>query len=150
MILCVHKKTSRLAILGELSRYPILLKALSQCLKYEWSLQNHTPMNSIVALAFSEMQELTDSGTECLLSRVRQIKALLGLGNIPSQLSPFAAGKKITTILQSKFESFWLKEVDTIKLGQDGVDHNKLRLYNQLKGCFKREPYIVLVNNRNQ
>ena len=35
-------------------------------------------------------------------------------------------------------------------MGQDGVDHNKLRFYNQLKGCFKSEPYLDQVQNRNQ
>ena len=78
-----------MAVLGELSRYPILIKSLSQCLKYEWSLLNHIPGNSIVALAFSEMQELADSGIDCWLSRVRKIKALLGLEDIPPHLSPF-------------------------------------------------------------
>ena len=150
MVLSVHKKASRLAILGELSRYPVLLKAISQCLKYEWSLLNHTPANSIVALAFNEIQELADSGIDCWLSKVNKMKSLLGIGNIPSHFSPLVAGKKIKKLLQSKFESFWLKEINKTKLGQDGEDHNKLRFYKQLKGCFKREPYIDLVNNRNQ
>ena len=150
MILSVHKKTSRLAILGELSRFPILLKALAQCLKYEWSLFNHTPTNSIVSLAFSEMQELADSGIVCWLTRVRSIKSLLGFENIPSHVSPSIAGKRITRFLQSKFESFWLKEINSAKIGHHGMDHNKLQFFNQLKGCFKREPYIDLVNNRNQ
>ena len=29
-------------------------------------------------------------------------------------------------------------------------DHNKLRLYNKLKGSFKIEPYIDKIKNRNQ
>ena len=52
--------------------------------------------------------------------------------------------------LKSKFESFWIKEINTVKLGADGLDHNKLRLYKNIKGSFKIEPYLELVNNRNQ
>ena len=150
MVLGVHKKTSRLAILGELSRNPLLLKALSQCLKYDWSLSNKATQNSLVALAYSEMQEMADSGIDCWLSKVRKIKSLLGFRDIQSHHSPDTVGKKITNFLCSQFESFWLREVNTIKLGNDGGDHNKLRFYKLFKGCFKREPYLDLVTNRNQ
>merc|ERR1712240_233586 len=37
-----------------------------------------------------------------------------------------------------------------IKLDNDGLDHNKLRFYNKLKGSFKIEPYILKIKNRNQ
>ena len=33
---------------------------------------------------------------------------------------------------------------------EDGQNHNKLRLYNTLKGSFKLEPYIEKITNRNQ
>ena len=150
MVLSVHKKTSRLAILGELSRYPVILRAFSQCLKYEWSLSRNSTPNSLVSLAYSEMSEMADAGTDCWLSKVRKIKSLLGFHNLSPQLKPNIVGKKISRFLNSKFEAFWLKEVNTKKVGQDGLDHNKLRVYNQLKGCFKREPYLDLVCNRNQ
>ena len=44
----------------------------------------------------------------------------------------------------------WKNEVDLTKIGDDGVDHNKLRFYRTLKGSFTIEPYIQLVTNRNQ
>ena len=37
-----------------------------------------------------------------------------------------------------------------MKIGTDGVDHNKLRFYKYLKGSFTIEPYIVQIKNRNQ
>ena len=37
-----------------------------------------------------------------------------------------------------------------VNIGQDGLDHNKLRLYKTFKGSFKQEPYLSIVNNRNQ
>ena len=40
MQLSVHKKTSRLAVLGELGRYPLFIKTLSHCLNYKLSLLN--------------------------------------------------------------------------------------------------------------
>ena len=44
----------------------------------------------------------------------------------------------------------WLNEVNLVKLGEDGADHNKLRLYKTVKASFTIEPYIQLVLNRNQ
>jgi hypothetical protein len=38
MLLSVHKKCSRLAVLGELGRYPVLLPALKLCIKYQYQL----------------------------------------------------------------------------------------------------------------
>ena len=55
-----------------------------------------------------------------------------------------------TELLKSNFEGFWLDEINKIKLGDDGQDHNKLRLYKTFKGSFRVEPYIDMVPNRNQ
>ena len=40
VVLSVHKKTSRLAVLGELAQYPLFLQSLSQCSNYKLSLLN--------------------------------------------------------------------------------------------------------------
>ena len=94
MVLSVHKKTSRLAILGELSRYPVVLKAISQCLKYEWSLSSKSTSSSIVSLAYNEMKELADAGNDCWLSKVRKMKSRLGFSDLSSQLNHNIVGKK--------------------------------------------------------
>jgi hypothetical protein len=38
LLLSVHKRCSRLAALGELGRYPLLISSVKHCLKYEWHL----------------------------------------------------------------------------------------------------------------
>ena len=35
-------------------------------------------------------------------------------------------------------------------MGPDNKNHNKLRYYATIKGCFKKEPYLDLVPNRSQ
>ena len=52
--------------------------------------------------------------------------------------------------VNSKFDRYFLDEINKVKLGSDGLDHNKLRLYKHFKGSFKQEPYLSLVTNRNQ
>ena len=43
-----------------------------------------------------------------------------------------------------------MNEIKKIKLGEDNLNHNKLRYYATIKGCFRKEPYIELVPNRTQ
>ena len=59
-------------------------------------------------------------------------------------------GRHIDNAIKSKFDRFFLDQINEKKFGQDGLDHNKLRLYNTFKGSFKQEPYINNIKNRNQ
>ena len=52
--------------------------------------------------------------------------------------------------INSKFDRFFLDEVNKVNIGPDGLDHNKLRLYKTFKGSFRQEPYLSIVKNRNQ
>ena len=51
---------------------------------------------------------------------------------------------------KKSFDIFFLDKINQVKRGTDGLDHNKLRLYKQLKGSFKIEPYITNITHRNQ
>ena len=48
---------------------------------------------------------------------------------------------KIFIILKqvmSKFEKYRLCEINKIKLGEDNLNHNKLRFYSNIKECLKK------------
>ena len=81
-------------------------------------------------------------------SRVEKIKNLFNIKRL--YCKPDIAGKMMDKIIKSKFERFFLDEINRIKIGDDGRDHNKLRLYKTLKGSFQIEPYIDKIKNRNQ
>ena len=148
MVLSVHKKTSRLAVLGELGRYPMLIKSLIQVLKYDWQIAHKVSNNSLVKIAYNEMLEGPDN--DSWLSRVQHIKTLFNLQPIPGYVSAGSVANQIKSKLHSIFDRFWLDQINQINLGSDNLDHNKLRFYKTLKNCFKTEPYIDLVQNRNQ
>ena len=59
-------------------------------------------------------------------------------------------GNSIKKQIKNKFELFWLKEINKIKIGKDNKNHNKLRFYSTINGCFKQEKYLDLVPNRAQ
>ena len=150
LLLSVHKKSFRLAVLGELGRYPYLIKALSQCLKYEWSLVNNTAPSSVIGGALKEMELQASQGVTNWLSNVRKIRELFSIADIPNHISPSSVGVKLSKDLKANFDRFFLDQINQTKLGNDGLDHNKLRFYKKLKGSFTPEPYTELVKNRNQ
>ena len=148
MILSVNKKTSRLAVLGELARYPVFIPCLAQCLSYKLSLQHRQVPDSLLGHVMTEMAQMSDMGQDCWLTRVNNIEKLL---KIPKTYGPIKTrGKKLTNILKGKFDRFWLDKITELKIGTDNNDHNKLRTYKSFKASFTREPYLDLVRNRNQ
>ena len=88
--------------------------------------------------------------TDSWLSRVQNIKQLLNLQQIPGYVSQESVAKQIKSKLNGVFDRFWLDQINQTIIGSDNNDHNKLRFYKTLKCCFKTEPYIDLVHNRNQ
>ena len=149
MTLSVNKKTSRLAVLGELGRYPLFLNSLSQCLNYKQSLLSRKSSNKLVACTLYAMEQLNSKNADCWLRKVIDIEKLL---KIPSNIFyNKTSGKKILKLIKSKFDSYYLDKINEIKLSSsDSHDHNKLRTYKSLKSSFTREPYVDLVRNRNQ
>ena len=67
LLLSVNKKTSRLAVIGELSRYPLIINALIQSVKYKWTILNKCDKNSLIHKSIDEMQLLASSGIYRLL-----------------------------------------------------------------------------------
>ena len=108
MILSVHKKSSRLAVLGELGQYPVLLKGLAQCVKYEWHVKNRSAPDSLVRLAYNEMVEMgSRDSCDSWLGRVHKVKEYLGIPEFASNISPNAVSDRVKKAIQNKFEIFW-------------------------------------------
>ena len=148
MVLSVQKKASRLMMLGELGRFPILIKALASVFKYQHSLEYSSNSNTIISKVFKEMKSSLNVGEDNCLQRVDNLKKQLGISIAP-YLKPELIAGKIKTKLESKFERYWLDKINEVKW-VDGRDTNKCRFYKQFKACFKQEQYLTLIRNRNQ
>ena len=75
--LSLNRKTSRLAVLGELGRYPLYIKALSQCINYKMSLLGPSKHSGLVSDTIQEMTNMTSSGVDSWLTRVEKCKPCL-------------------------------------------------------------------------
>ena len=149
LLLSVQKKTSRLAVLGELGHYPLLVSSLIQTLKYKWSLYLQDS-NSLVRDALSDMESFSDSGYDCWLSRVRKMEKLFSVPSFHRFCKKQHVDSTVRKRVKSIFDRFWLDEINSVKADNLGVNRNKLRLYSTLKSSFSREPYLDLVQSRNQ
>ena len=143
-----NKKSNRLGTIGELGRFPVFVKALCHMLKYQAQISK-TDDDSLVCKMVQEIKANPIQELNTWWGRVEMIKE-----NLAVKYSNFdkidKIGFSIKKQIKSKFESFWLSEINAAKIGNDDRNHNKLRYYATLKGCFKKEPYIDLVPNRAQ
>ena len=145
ILLSVHKRCSRLAALGELGRYPSFIPALKNCLKYEWMISRNDN-GSLISKAVREMASKPYLDT--WYTRVQDIKAVLGITQLHGCND--SVGLQLNKKLYSLFDRFWIDQICSEKLGNDGIDHNKLRFYRTLKSSFTPEPYITKVLNKSQ
>ena len=149
MTLSVNKKTSRLAVLGELGKYPLLIQSMAQCLNYKLSLLSRKSNNNLIGNTLLELENLRKLKCDSWLSRVCQIEEIL---QMPKNIFfSKSSGKTLSTLLKSKFDVHFLEKIREIKISKsDSHDENKLRTYKTFKSSFTREPYVDLVRNRNQ
>ena len=146
ILLSVHRKASRLAVLGDLGRFPMAIRAMAHTINYRLCLASK-PADSLIGNAMTEMKNMSLNGTDCWLFRTDKMSELLALPNLRYSES---SGRKILKYVQSKFERFWLDKIKSSRVDKDGVEHNKLHTYSSFKCHFAIEPYVSLVRNRNQ
>ena len=147
LLLSCHKKSSRLAMIGELGRYPLLVRSLVQTIKYKWSIMRRSNDNSLVSEAVSEMSRCNG---ENWLSRINQVEKLLNITVSNNHVSLECIGKNVKQRIRSCFDLFWKDAISCDKLDENGANRNKLQFYSSLKNSFTREPYIDCAASRNQ
>ena len=84
---------------------------------------------SLIGHAIKEMKTAHNPTITSWFLRVEKIKTFLGL-----KYSTFSKIDVIKKQIKSKFEQFWLREINKIKLGDDNKNHNKFRFYASIKG----------------
>ena len=112
IILSVHRKASRLAVLGDLGRYPLAVRALAQTLNYRLCLASK-PANSLVGLAMSEMTDMASQGLDCWLARTDKMARLLKLPDICYSKS---SGQYVLKKVQCWFDRYWLDEISSTRV----------------------------------
>ena len=146
-ILSVNKKTSKLALYGELGRYPIYIDIVSSMLKYWTRLENDKTGDKLLSHALAENLLMIENNQNCWLSSIKNILKKFNMFNSnESELTQLHVSMKngdiqrIIKSTKSKFESRWFQQLQTSE---------KLRTYRTFKNIFKFENYLVNICNEN-
>ena len=107
---------------------------------YERSITKYQP-GALVGQALTEMSN--DGAVGSWSYRINQIKNILNIPTYPVYWSDHRVSTDVTEKIKSQFDIFYLNEINKTKLGNDGLNHNKLRFYSTFKGCFKPEYYLT-------
>ena len=97
-------------MLGELGRYPMLIPALKHCVKYEYHI-SRLERSSLVSSVLREMD--TDPQIDCWKSRIGKVKTLLNVKGLFG--TPERAGFIVDKVIKSKFDRFYLDEINQIQ-----------------------------------
>ena len=95
----------------------------------------------------AEMATMASQGVDCWLTRTNKMAAIL---DIPLVNYSAGSGHMILKTVRGCFDRYWLDEVKSTRTGVDNEQHNKLLTYSSFKASFSTEPYITLVQNRDQ
>ena len=97
------------------------------------------------------MKSFSDLNIDCWLTRLNKVENLCKIQQFPHYIKTEKVKISIKKKVQSIFERFYIDQINEFKTSNsDSLNHNKLRLYATFKGSFSREPYIDLVQSRNQ
>jgi exonuclease III len=142
-VLGVSSKSTNLAAMGELGRFPIFIKAIVKMIKYYARIRGADPQ-SLIGQAFIDMEHRTSIGKMTWTRSVENIISTLGLDSnqICADICRSAhfkkkTGKLITKLLEDRYSLEWRKQLQT----QTG----KLDTYKHLKTDFGYEKYLDCV-----
>ena len=149
MTLSLHRKSSRLAVIGELGLYPLFIQSVAQCLNYKLSLEKRMTNNHLINELMTDLQTLSTAEHDSWLTRVNKVGLLFKIPNTIHYNK--SSGKRIQNLLKSSFDRHFLEKLQETKIVEgSATNHNKLRTYQKFKSSFTREPYLDLTKNRNQ
>ena len=116
MILGVHRKSSRLATLGELDRFPLYVEGLCQVLRYQAQLYKSEGNGTIIVGHVVKDMRLPNPNSNTWWGRIEAIKQNLGVKySVHSKLDLIVNCLKKQ--IRGKCEKYWLTEINRVKLG---------------------------------
>jgi len=148
-ILRVRRNTPTTGVRGELGRHPLSLYAISNSIKYLYSIQIK-PEHKLVKQALKESQTLNPKRSWSHL--VKEAEHTIHNNSIPfpnpsSKPLVKKAYKSTVRTLKGKYEQYWWEQLTSTQSRTKGRGGNKLRTYNTLKQAFTLEPYLSEIDD---
>jgi sorting nexin-29 len=142
----VHKKTSNMATLSELGRYPIAIDKIIQSMKYYYHLEFSTE-NKLLHTFYGALKGMEERKRPT--SIVDFATRIHNLTNIPLPSHQNMINRTVRMLrysLQTNFEHYCNQIIKSDFSKNSKTSGNKLRTYRLFKNCFGRESYLDLTN----
>jgi hypothetical protein len=127
----VHKKASTIAIMSETGRYPVILNAIKQVIKYQERISS-MGSNTLLSEALQTCQEIKCKKT----GWVHEFEKLNDLFKVDEYL--YSNAQLAKEIMKINYRS---------NINKDIMESNKLRTFKLFKNELKYEPYLNIVKN---
>ena len=137
-ILGVNKKSSNIAVMSELGRYPLYFSIILSMLKYYHRLVTCDSDHELLQDAYICNQNLHQSNINTWFSSIEYILKKLSINNVKTKINSF--GRIIKDKLCKSFQSFWTEYREKILESKQG----KLYTYFLFKNTFGVEKYLSL------
>ncbi|CAC5376152.1 unnamed protein product [Mytilus coruscus] len=134
-LLKVNRKTCKLALYGELDRFPLYIDIIMSMIKYWIRLYNDKPKDALLSGALAENITMIDNNQQCWLSCIKCILNECGLSHFYK--NPKSIKNNFLLVLrkclQCKFEKQWSLQLQT---------SDKLRTYRLFKNILNLKIFI--------
>ena len=136
----VGKKTTNMAVYGELGRYPLYIDTVMAIVKYWLRLSKESETDTLLKDALQDNYVMFQNKKDCWLNCIYMILKECNL--LSFFHNPLAMTKRhlndLKKFLQSKFVKYW---------GLELQKSDKLRTYREFKSIFMFEKYLKHVSN---
>ena len=134
----MHKKSTNIAVIGELGRFPFHIDIICSIVKFFQRILT-LDENHLLHQSLSESKLLSERGTKTWFKFVHQIFEKLKI-----TVENFSLDK-VRLSLISRYKTYWKNQL--IESGQ--IQNGKLRTYCKFKDIFKKEPYLENIKSFN-
>ena len=148
-VLGVHSKSTNIAVLAELGRYPLTSEVILNLVKFWHRMCINTEDNPLQG-SFKENTKMLGHNKTCYLSTVKNILHKLNLDFIfenPDKFKIRFIKKTVSEKLKLLFDNQFTADLYNDKRQND--NGNKLRTFRKYKNVIEEEKYLALVNNWN-
>ena len=148
-LLGVHSKSTNIAVLAELGRYPLILEVILNQIKF-WIRMTGCNANSLLYDCYKTNDTMMQEGKSCWLKNIKTILEKIGMNELlrkPDECHLPSVKRKVKQKLRNIFDAQF--ESDLHGDVRNNGEGNKLRTLRMFKRNMKEELYLTLIANRN-
>ena len=145
----VHSKSTNIAVLAELGRYPLTLGIIQNMITYWFRLANGTD-NILLEVCHKENMEMLKLGKSCWMQTIKDIMYKLDVQHLFSNPDKYRLSH-VKRVISDRLRSVFDKQFVSVLYNDERTnnDGNKLRTFRQFKNSIGEEPYLSLIKNTN-